>query len=182
MYNKNVERNKKEFEEVVVQVDRVTRVVAGGKRLRFRATVVIGNRKGKIGIASAKATEVSEAVKKAVVQAEKNIITVPIINDTIPHRLETKFGAVRVMMKPAPKGSGVAAGGAIRILAELAGIKNISSKILGSPNKINNLKVGIKAFESFLDAKKSDSKLIKSEKRLLKGKNVKQSFKNSKKK
>ena len=83
MYNKNVERNKKEFEEVVVQVDRVTRVVAGGKRLRFRATVVIGNRKGKVGIASAKATEVSEAVKKAVVQAEKNIITVPIINDTI---------------------------------------------------------------------------------------------------
>jgi small subunit ribosomal protein S5 len=138
------------FEESLVQVDRVTRVSAGGKRLRFRATLVVGNRNGKVGIASAKATEVSEAVKKAAKKARKNIITVPIINETIPHRIQTSFGAAKIILKPAPRGSGIIAGGAIRVLAELAGIKNLSSKILGTQNKLNNLKAGIKALQSFL--------------------------------
>ncbi len=143
-------RQRDEFEESIIQVDRVTRVSAGGKRLRFRVTLVVGNRNGKVGIASSKATEVSEAVKKAAKKARKNIITVPIINGTIPHRVRTSFGAAKIIIKPAPLGSGIIAGGSIRVLAELAGIKNLSSKILGTQNKLNNLKAGIKAFQSFL--------------------------------
>jgi small subunit ribosomal protein S5 len=148
-YNE-LEKRQDEFEEVIVEVDRVTRVSAGGKRLRFRAVVVVGNKNGKIGVAAAKATEVSEAVKKASRKARKNLITVPIVNETIPHRVLISDGAAKIIMKPAPKGTGIIAGGSIRVLAELAGVKNISSKILGTQNKLNNLRAGIKAFQSFL--------------------------------
>ena len=140
-----------EFDESIIQVDRVTRVSAGGKRLRFRVTVIIGNRNGKVGIGTAKATEVAEAAKKASTKARKSLIKVDIVNDTIPHRVDMHYGASKIIIKPAPRGSGIIAGGALRIMAELAGIKNISCKILGSENKLNNLRAGIKALQSFIE-------------------------------
>lgn len=132
-------REPKEFDQKTIDIARVTRVVAGGKRMRFRATVAIGDAKGRVGIGIAKASDVSGAVNKAVVAAKKKLIRVPIVNETIPHQVLAKYKAALVMLKPAPKGSGVIAGGPIRVVMELAGVKNVVSKILGSPNKINNL-------------------------------------------
>ncbi|MBI5466586.1 MAG: 30S ribosomal protein S5 [Candidatus Kerfeldbacteria bacterium] len=118
---------------------RVTRVVAGGKRMRFRATVAIGDQKGRVGLGIAKGSDVSDSIQKAVTAAKKGMITVPIVNDTIPHQILVKFGAAKILLKPAPKGSGVIAGGPVRAIMELAGVKNVVSKILGSSNKINNV-------------------------------------------
>jgi small subunit ribosomal protein S5 len=135
-----LEKRDEEFTENVVQVDRVSRVVAGGKRMRFRATVVVGNKNGKVGLGVDKANDVVSAVKKAVREAKNNLITVPIKNDTIPHEIFETYGSAKVLLKPAAQGTGIIAGGPVRVVAELAGIKNILSKILGSNNKINNLK------------------------------------------
>ena len=115
------EKKEPEFEERVVQVDRVTYVIAGGKRLRFRTLVVVGNYKGKVGYGIGKATEVPEAVKKAVQQAKKRLIEAPIINGTIPHELNFKYGAAHIFLKPARPGTSVIAGGAVRTVLELAG-------------------------------------------------------------
>lgn len=128
----------KEFDEEVIQIDRVTRVVKGGRRLRFRATVVIGNRKGKVGIGIGKSNEVATAIQKAVQKAKHSLITVPIFRDTIPHDIKHKFKSSRIMMMPAGEGTGVIAGGAIRKVVELAGIKNILSKSFGTNNKVSN--------------------------------------------
>ncbi len=136
-----------EFSEQVVQIDRVARVVAGGKRLRFRAVVVVGNQADKVGLGVEKANDVATAVQKAVKVAKKNLISVPIKNETIPHEILQSFGSAKVLLKPAPKGTGIIAGGPIRVIANLAGIKNISAKILGSSNKMNNLKATILALE-----------------------------------
>lgn len=136
---------KDEFEQRIVDVARVTRVMAGGKRMRFRACVAIGNKKGKIAIGLAKGADVTLAVTKAVNNAKKAIVDVPIINDTIPHEIKQKKGAAIVLLKPARKGRGVIAGGAARIILELAGIKNITSKILGTNNKVNVAKCTIEA-------------------------------------
>lgn len=137
-----------EFEEVVVQVDRVTRVVKGGRRLRFRALVVVGNRNGKVGAAVAKGSEVQAAVQKALQAAKKNLIEVPINqNKSIPHEVESSFGASRVLLKPASVGTSVIAGGAIRDVINLAGIENILSKSLGSNNKINVIMATLEAFK-----------------------------------
>jgi len=138
---------KKEFEEEVVHIDRISRTVAGGRRIRFRAAVVVGNRAGKVGIGIAKASEVILAVQKAINLAKKSLIKVPIINDTIPHEIEEQYGAARVFLKPASMGTGIIAGGAVRVIANLAGIKNILAKILGSQNQINNLRATMKALE-----------------------------------
>lgn len=135
----------KEFEEQVVQVDRVTRVVKGGRRLRFRATVVIGDKKGTVGYGIGKATEVQQAIQKAVSKAKKRLIKIPIYNGTIPHLVQVKFKASKVMMKPASVGTGIIAGGAVRQILELAGVHNILSKSLGSNNKINTSKATYKA-------------------------------------
>ncbi len=132
-------REAREFEQKTIDLARVTRVVAGGKRMRFRATVAIGDQKGKLGIGIAKGNDVSTAIQKAVTAAKKHMIVVPIVNDSIPHPIMTKYGAAKVLLKPAPKGSGVIAGGSVRLLMELAGVKNVVGKILGSPNKINNV-------------------------------------------
>lgn len=113
--------------------------MAGGKRMRFRACVAIGDGKGRVGAGLAKGVDVTIAINKAVAQAKKHLVTIPIVNETIPHSLRVKFGAARVLLKPAPKGSGVIAGGPIRILMDLAGVKNIVAKMLGSQNKINNV-------------------------------------------
>lgn len=137
----------KEFEEEVLQIDRVTRVVAGGRRLRFRATVVIGNRKKKVGIATGKANEVIIAIEKAIAKAKKNLITVPIENDTIPHEVEIKFKAAKLILIPARPGTGIIAGGSLRKIVELAGIKNILSKCLGTKNKLANAQAAIRALQ-----------------------------------
>ncbi len=135
----------KEFEEAVIQVDRVTRVVKGGRRLRFRATVVIGDKKGTVGYGIGKATEVQQAIQKAVAKAKKRLIKVPVYNGTIPHLIQVKFKASSVMMKPASVGTGIIAGGAVRQILELAGVHNILSKSLGSNNKINTAKATYEA-------------------------------------
>jgi len=139
------ERAPKEFEEHLVQLDRISYVVAGGKRMRFRALVVIGNKNGKVGFGLAKALEVPKAVQKAVTMAKKNIIEVPIVRETIAYPIQVKFGSAVVLLKPAPSGTSVKAGGAVRIVLEHAGVKNVTGKILGSPNKINNVKATIEA-------------------------------------
>jgi small subunit ribosomal protein S5 len=140
-------KEKKEYEEQVVHIDRIARTVAGGRRIRFRAAVVIGNRSGKVGIGVAKASEVILAVQKAITLAKKHLVNVPIVNDTIPYEIESQFGAAKVLLKPAAPGTGIIAGGAVRAIADLAGIKNLLSKILGSQNQINNLRAMMKALE-----------------------------------
>jgi small subunit ribosomal protein S5 len=133
------DQGKKEFEQKTIEVARVTRVVAGGKRMRFRALVVIGDKKGRVGIGTRKGVDVSEAVNKAVNSAKKSMITVPLYNDTIPHEIKLKFKSSVVFLKPAKPGTGVIAGGAIRQVLDLVGVKNVLSKMLGSSNKINNV-------------------------------------------
>lgn len=127
------------FEEKVVQIQRVTYVVAGGKRMRFQALVVVGNRKGKVGVGLAKASEIPDAVQKAVFRAKNRMIEVPLKNGTIPHEIRQKYGSALVFLKPAAPGTGIIAGGSVRAVVELAGITDILSKILGSKNKINNV-------------------------------------------
>ncbi len=136
---------KPEFEERVVSVDRVSYTVAGGRRLRFRALVVVGNRQGKVGMGVSKAGEVATAIQKAVAAAKKRLITVAITNETIPHGIQVSYGGATVLLKPAPAGTSVIAGGSVRAVIELAGIKNIRSKALGSNNKINNVAATLEA-------------------------------------
>lgn len=146
--HKNRRRHRKEpkeFDEEVIQIDRVTRVVKGGRRLRFRATVVIGDRKGRIGIGIGKSTEVAGAIKKAISKAKNSVIRVPIFRDTIPHDIKIKFKASRILMLPAGEGTGIIAGGAVRKVVELAGIKNILSKSFGTNNRVSNTQATYKA-------------------------------------
>lgn len=148
-------QEQEEFEQRIIDIARVTRVMAGGKRMRFRACVAIGNKKGQVGIGLAKGADVAIAVAKAVNQAKKNIITVPIVNNTIPHEIKKKCGAAIVLFKPARKGRGIIAGGAVRIVLELSGIKNITSKILGTNNKVNNVKCALEALKSLKKVEKN---------------------------
>ena len=141
-------REPKEFDERVVQIDRVTRVVKGGRRLRFRATVVIGDKKGRVGVGVAKGSAVVLSIQKAVAKAKKNMITVNLQETTIPHEVETVFCGARVFLKPARPGTGVIAGGAVRAVVEVAGIKDILSKMIGSSNKINNVYATFEALKS----------------------------------
>jgi small subunit ribosomal protein S5 len=138
---------KKEFDQRILEMARVTRVTKGGKRMRFRACVIIGDRKGRVSFGIAKGADVSASVNKAVTQAKKRMITVPIVNDTIPHVVSKKFAAAVLLIKPAPKGTGIKAGGALRVVLELAGVPNAVGKILGSNNKINNTKAAILALQ-----------------------------------
>lgn len=139
---------KDEFDERILDIARVTRVMAGGKRMRFRVCMAIGDHKGKIGTGVGKGADVTAAVKKAVNQARKAIIDVPLVNDTIPHEVYNKFCAAKILFKPAAKGKGVIAGGVVRVILELAGVKNITSKILGSSNKLSNALCTIEALQS----------------------------------
>ncbi len=129
-----------DYEEKNVEVARVTRVTKGGKRMRFRTLSVIGNRKGRVGFGLAKGVDVAASTAKATAKARKSLMTVPIVNETIPYPVEAKFSAARILLKPAPKGTGIKAGGAVRIVLELAGVPNVVSKILGSKSKLNNVK------------------------------------------
>ena len=136
-----------EYEEKNLEIARVTRVTKGGKRMRFRALTVIGNRKGRVGFGVAKGVDVAMATAKATAQARKSLLTIPLVNETIPHAVEMKFKAARVLIKPAPKGTGIKAGGAVRMVLALAGIPNVVSKVLGSSNKINNVKATFAALK-----------------------------------
>ena len=129
----------------MVDLARVARVVAGGKRFKFRAAVVLGDRKGRIGFGMAKGRDVSSSVEKAQRIARKNMIEVTIVNDTIPHQVRVHYGGADVLLKPARPGTGIIAGGAVRPVIELSGIKNIISKTFGSSNAANNVKATIEA-------------------------------------
>lgn len=131
------EKPQSEWTERVVQISRVTKVVKGGKKLSFRAIVIVGNQKGQVGVGCAKAAEVIIAIQKAIADGRKNLITVPIFKTTIPHPITGKSGAGEVMLRPASEGTGIIAGGAVRSVLELAGIGNILSKSLGSKSPLN---------------------------------------------
>jgi len=137
-----------EFQEVVVQVDRVTRTVKGGRRLRFRALVVVGNGNGKVGAAVAKAGEVQQAVQKAVLSAKKHMLDLAITETgSIAHEVEVSYGASKVLLKPAPEGTSIIAGGPVRAVVQAAGIRNIVSKSLGSSNKTNIVMATLEALK-----------------------------------
>jgi len=148
------EREKSEYDQKVLDVARVTRVVAGGRRFSFRATVAIGNKKGKIGVGIGKGIDVSQSVEKAVADAKKNMLVIPLKEGTIPHEVTAKYAAARVFLKPAPKGKGLVAGGAVRQIAGLAGIENLSAKILSkSTNKLNNARATLDALKKLKSVK-----------------------------
>jgi len=147
MITKKVSKND-EIESKLLDLSRVERMTAGGRRLRFRAVVIVGNKKGKVGVAVAKATDVSQAVEKATKLGKKNMIDVPIINDTIPYQAEARFGAAQILLRPQGKGRGLIAGGTTKLICELAGIKNISAKSISrTGNKLNNAKATILALK-----------------------------------
>lgn len=133
-----IEQQPKEFEEKVIAIDRVARVVKGGRRFRFRATVVVGDGKGRVGVGVGKGSEVMTSIAKAVARAKSQMITVPLKDHTIPHEIEVRFAGARVLLKPASAGTGVIAGGAVRNVVEVAGIRDLLTKSLGSSNKVNN--------------------------------------------
>jgi len=130
-------QEEKEFDERMVHIDRVARVVKGGRRFRFRALVVVGDHKGRVGVGTSKGTDVTTAMTKATEVAKKNMVKIHLFNDTLPHEAEGKISGAKILVKPASPGTGLIAGGVVRIVLEVAGVKNALSKSLGSSNKIN---------------------------------------------
>lgn len=142
------EKPQSEWVERVVQISRVTKVVKGGKKLSFRAIVIVGNKKGQVGVGCAKAAEVIIAIQKAIADGRKNLINVPIFKTTIPHPITGRSGAGAVMLKPASQGTGIIAGGAVRLVLELAGIENILAKSLGSKAPLNAANATLEALKA----------------------------------
>ncbi len=140
----------KEFDEVTISIDRVARVVKGGRRFRFKALVAVGDHKSRIGVGVAKGQDVSAAVTKAASRAKKNMVTVPMENETIPHVIETRVTGANVLLKPATPGTGIIAGGVVRTIADLAGVKNLVSKSLGSTNKVNIAYATVESFRNLV--------------------------------
>lgn len=137
----------KEFGEAVIQIDRVTRVVKGGRRLRFRATVCVGNNKGKVGLGIGKSNEVQGAIQKATSKAKRSLIRVPMHKNSIPHDIRVKFKSSELLLMPASEGTGLIAGGTVRKVLELAGVKNVLSKAFGSNNRVNIAKATMEALD-----------------------------------
>ncbi|MDD3491417.1 MAG: 30S ribosomal protein S5 [Candidatus Pacebacteria bacterium] len=158
--------DKNKMEEVVLDIARVTRVVAGGKRLSFRATVVVGDKeKNQVGVGVDKGKDVAQAIQKASTKAKKNLITVPVVNGTIPHEITAKYKAAKVIIKPAREGKGIIAGGAARTVLKLANVPNAIAKILGNTsNPINNSRATILALSKLKNFKKQEKPIVKSDK------------------
>jgi len=142
------DRTPSEFEEKIVQVNRVSKKTKGGNRIGFSVLAVVGDKKGRVGVGLGGAPDVSSSVRKAVAYAKRHLITVPMKGTTIPYEVRVKRGAARVMLKPAPPGTGVIAGGAIRAVVEAAGIRDVVSKILGSKNQASNVYATMEALKS----------------------------------
>lgn len=156
MNNLNTEpKIEKEFEEKVVQVNRVSKKTKGGNKIGFSVLVVVGNKKGEVGVGLGKAGDVSSAISKAVDYAKKHLIRVPLKGTTIPHDVRVKRGAAEVLLKPAPVGSGVIAGGAIRSVVEAAGIRDVSSKVLGTRNQASNVYACMEALKKLRSTKEA---------------------------
>ncbi|MDO8265255.1 MAG: 30S ribosomal protein S5 [Candidatus Parcubacteria bacterium] len=152
----------KEFDSKILDLARVSRSTAGGRKFKFRATLVLGNKKGKVGVGIAKGLDVAQAIEKATRVAKKHLIEVPIVNDTIPYEIYAKYGPAKVLLRPQKKGRGLVAGGTVRIICTLAGIKNVSSKILGrTGNKLNNAKATIIALKKLDISSRRSQKKIK---------------------
>ena len=143
-----MEEKSVELKEKVVAINRVAKVVKGGRTFRFSAVVVVGDEQGHIGVGNGKAAEVPDAIKKAIEDAKKNLVTVPIVGTTIPHEFVGRFGSANVVLKPAPEGSGVIAGGSVRPVLELAGYKDIKTKVIGTNNPRNVVYATIEALKS----------------------------------
>lgn len=152
-------REKPEYDQKLLDLARVTRVVKGGRRFRFRAALVIGNRKGKVGVGVGKGADVSDSIKKAFDDAKKNLLTVKTSKNTIPHDIYHKDGSARIILKPAKPGRGIVAGGAVRAVVEFAGIKDIVSKSLGTSNKLNVARATLGALSSLKDSKSREERL-----------------------
>ncbi|MFV8470384.1 30S ribosomal protein S5 [Mycoplasma sp. VS424B] len=142
------QRFESEFSEKVVDIARVTKVVKGGRRFSFSAFVVVGNKKGLVGFGHGKANEVPDAIRKAIKDAQNNLVSVPVVNGTLPHEINAKFLASRVLLKPAPKGKGLIASGTVRAVVELAGYTDIVTKTYGSRSKSNVVKATVKALQN----------------------------------
>ncbi|KAF0494098.1 30S ribosomal protein S5 [Pediococcus acidilactici] len=150
--SKFIDPEKLELEDRVVAINRVTKVVKGGRRLRFAALVVVGDKNGHVGFGTGKAQEVPEAIRKAVETARKSLIEVPIVGTTLPHEAIGVYGGGRILMKPAAEGSGVAAGGAVRAVMELAGVDDVTSKRLGSNTPVNVIRATFEGLKSMRNA------------------------------
>ena len=152
-----------ELKEKVVAINRVAKVVKGGRNFRFSAVVVVGDEQGHVGVGNGKAAEVPDAIRKAIEEAKKNLITVPVVGTTIPHEFVGKFGSAKVMLKPGVKGSGIIAGGSVRSVVELAGYKDIKTKVIGTNNPRNVVYATIEALKNMSTveevAKKRDKKV-----------------------
>lgn len=140
-----------EFEEKIVKISRVSKKTKGGNKVGFSALAVVGDKKGRVGVGLGKAPDVSNAIRKGISHAKKHLITVPLEQGTIPFRIDVKLGAAKIMLKPAPPGSGIIAGGAVRSVVEACGIQNISSKILGTNNKASNVHAALEALKRVSD-------------------------------
>jgi len=146
----DLNRTESKFDEKVVQINRVSKKTKGGNKIRFAALAVVGDRAGKVGVGLGKSADVSSAIAKAVLVAKKKMISVPLVNNSIPHEIRVKKGASEIILRPAPAGSGIIAGGAVRSVVEAAGIRNISSKILGSDNKAGNIYATFEALKRLI--------------------------------
>lgn len=158
-HNKKDKNEKPEFEQKLVDLSRVTRVTRGGKQLSFRALVVLGDKKNRVAYGIAKGKDVTIAVSKAVDQAKKRIVTIPLTStNSIPHNIREKYNSAYVMLKPAPQGTGIKAGGPVRVVLDLAGVANVVGKMMGSKNKVNNVKCVYHALTKIKPAKEFKTK------------------------
>lgn len=148
----------REFEETVVQINRISKKTKGGNQIRFSALVVVGDKKGKVGVGLSKATDVRGAIRKAIAAAKRRLVKVPLRGTTIPYSVSEKFSAAKVIIRPAPPGSGIIAGGPMRVVMEAAGIRDASGKILGTNNKISNVYATLKALETISEISRRRSK------------------------
>jgi small subunit ribosomal protein S5 len=147
----NYDQTPKEFEENVVQINRISKKTKGGNQVRFSALVVVGDKKGRVGVGMAKATDVRNAIRKSIDAAKRKLILVPLSGTTVPYSVHEKFSAAEILLKPAPPGSGIIAGGPMRVVLEAAGIRDAVGKILGTKNKVSNVYATLKALDQISD-------------------------------